>query len=124
MTEKIQLVQHEDHYDLLLPNGEKLERVASFIEEDPSTFLQVSVEHLGLVPRELTVVTGSKPRKLTKRVLGLTGQYLVLDYLDHDDKEVVQLFVAPDYEDILDDGLNRYIVDMKEIIYRDYMALV
>ena len=124
MSEKIQLVQHEDHYDLLLPNGEKLERVASFIEEDPSTFLQVSVEHLGLVPRELTVVTGSKPRKLTKRVLGLTGQYLVLDYLDHDDKEVVQLFVAPDYEDILDDGLNRYIVDMKEIIYRDYMALV
>ena len=124
MAEKIQLLQHEDHYDLLLPNGEKLERVASFIEEDPSSFLQVSVEHLGLVPRELTVVTGAKPRKLTKRVLGLTGQYLVLDYLDHDDKEVVQLFVAPDDEDILDDSLNPYIVDMKEIIYRDYMALV
>ena len=124
MAEKIQLVQHEDHYDLLLPNGEKLERVASFIEEEPSSFLQVSVEHLGLVPRELTVVTGAKPRKLTKRVLGLTGQYLVLDYLDHDDKEVVQLFVAPDYEDILDDSLTPYVVDMKEIIYRDYMALV
>ncbi len=124
MAEKIQLVQHEDHYDLLLPNGEKLERVASFIEEEPSSFLQVSVEHLGLVPRELTVVTGAKPRKLTKRVLGLTGQYLVLDYFDHDDKEVVQLFVAPDYEDILDDSLTPYVVDMKEIIYRDYMALV
>ena len=124
MAEKIQLVQHEDHYDLLLPNGEKLERVASFIEEEPSSFLQVSVEHLGLIPRELTVVTGAKPRKLTKRVLGLTGQYLVLDYLDHDDKEVVQLFVAPDYEDILDDSLTPYVVDMKEIIYRDYMALV
>jgi len=124
MAEKIQLVQHEDHYDLLLPNGEKLERVASFIEEEPSSFLQVSVEHLGLVPRELTVVTGAKPRKLTKRVLGLTGQYLVLDYLDHDDKEVVQLFVAPDYEDILDDSLTPYVVDMKEIIYRDYMVLV
>ena len=124
MAEKIQLVQHEDHYDLLLPNGEKLERVASFIEEEPSNFLQVSVEHLGLVPRELTVVTGSKPRKLTKRVLGLTGQYLVLDYFDHDDKEVVQLFVAPDYEDILDDSLTPYVVDMKEIIYRDYMVLV
>ena len=123
MADKITLVQHEDHYDLLLPNGEKVERVASFTETDPSNFLQVSIEHLGLVPRELTVVTGSKPRKLTKRILGLTGQYLIMDYLDHDDKVVVQLFVTPDYEDILDDTLSPYIVDMKEIIYSDYMSL-
>ena len=123
MADKITLVQHEDHYDLLLPNGDKIERVASFTETDPSSFLQVSIEHLGLVPRELTIVTGAKPRKLTKRVLGLTGQYLIMDYLDHDDKVVVQLFVAPDYEDILDDTLTPYIVDMKEVIYSDYMAL-
>ena len=52
MADKIELVQYEDHYDLLLPNGEKLERVASFTESDPSSFLQVTVEHLGLVPRD------------------------------------------------------------------------
>ena len=123
MADNITLVQHEDHYDLLLPNGEKLERVASFTETDPSSFLQVSVEHLGLVPRELTVVTGAKPRTLSKRVLGLTGQYLIMDYFDHDDKVIVQVFVAPDYEDIIDDSLNPYVVDMKEVIYTDYMAL-
>ena len=123
MADTITLIQHEDHYDLLFPNGEKVERVASFTETDPSSFLQVSIEHLGLVPRELTVVTGAKPRKLTKRVLGLTGQYLIMDYLDHDDKVVVQLFVAPDYEDIIDETLTPYIVDMKEVIYSDYMSL-
>ncbi len=123
MADNITLVQHEDYYDLLLPNGEKLERVASFTETDPSSFLQVSVEHLGLVPRELTVVTGAKPRTLSKRVLGLTGQYLIMDYFDHDDKVIVQVFVAPDYEDIIDDSLNPYVVDMKEVIYTDYMAL-
>ena len=123
MADTITLIQHEDHYDLLLPNGEKVERVASFIETDPSSFLQVSIEHLGLVPRELTVVTGTKPRKLTKRVLGLTGQYLIMDYLDHNDKIVVQLFIAPDYEDIIDETLTPYIVDMKEVIYSDYMSL-
>jgi len=123
MADKIELVQHEDHYDLLLPNGERLERVASFTESDPSSFLQVTVEHLGLVPRELTVVTGAKPRTLSKRVLGLTGQYLIMDYLDHDDKVIVQVFVAPDYDDIIGDSLNAYEVDMKDIIYTDYMAL-
>jgi len=123
MADKIELVQHEDHYDLLLPNGEKLERVASFTESDPSSFLQVTVEHLGLVPRELTVVTGAKPRTLSKRVLGLTGQYLIMDYFDHDDKVIVQVFVAPDYDDIIGDSLNAYEVDMKDIIYTDYMAL-
>jgi len=123
MADKITLVQHEDHYDLLLPNGEKLEKVASFTETDPSSFLQVSIEHLGLVPRELTAVTGAKPRRLSKRVLGLTGQYLIMDYLNHDDKVIVQVFVAPDYEDIIDDSLNPYVVDMKEVIYTDYMAL-
>lgn len=123
MADNITLVQHEDYYDLLLSNGEKLERVASFTETDPSSFLQVSVEHLGLVPRELTVVTGAKPRTLSKRVLGLTGQYLIMDYFDHDDKVIVQVFVAPDYEDIIDDSLNPYVVDMKEVIYTDYMAL-
>jgi len=123
MADKIELVQHEDHYDLLLPNGEKLERVASFTEADPSSFLQVTVEHLGLVPRELTVVTGAKPRKLSKRVLGLTGQYIIMDYIDHDDKVIVQVFVAPDYDDIIGDSLNAYEVDMKDIIYTDYMAL-
>ena len=63
MADNITLFQHEDHYDLLLPNGEKLERVASFTETDPSSFLQVSVEHLGLVPRELTVVTGAQSQE-------------------------------------------------------------
>jgi len=123
MTNKIELIQHEDHYDLLLPNGKKVEKVASFTETDPSSFLQVTVEHLGLVPRELTVVTGAKPRTLTKRVVELTGEYIILDYIDNDDKVIVQVFVAPDYEDIIDDSLNPYAVDMKEIIYTDYMAL-
>jgi len=123
MENTIKLIQHEDHYDLLLPNGEKVERVASFTQSDPSSFLQVSVERLGLVPRELTVVTGAKPRTLSKRVLGLTGQYLVMDYINHDDKIVVQVFVAPDYEDIIDESLTPYVVDMKEVIYSDYMAL-
>ena len=123
MADNITLIQHEDHYDLLLPNGERLERVASFTETDPSSFLQVSVEHLGLVPRELTVVTGSNPRTLSKRVLGLTGQYLIMDYIDHDDKVVLQVFVSPNYEDILDDSLTPYMLDMKEVIYTDYMAL-
>jgi len=123
MENTIKLIQHEDHYDLLLPNGEKVGRVASFTESDPSSFLQISVERLGLVPRELTVVTGAKPRTLSKRVLGLTGQYLVMDYIDHDDKVVVQVFVAPDYEDIIDESLTPYVVDMKEVIYSDYMAL-
>jgi hypothetical protein len=123
MENMIKLYKHEDHYDLLLPNGEKIERVASFTEEDPSSFLQVSVAHLGLVPRELSIVTGAKPRTLRKRVIGLTGQYLILDYLDHDDKQVVQLFVTPDNEDILDESLNPYITNMKDIVYSDYMAL-
>ena len=123
MADNITLIQDEDHYDLLLPNGERLERVASFTETDPSSFLQVSVEHLGLVPRELTVVTGSNPRTLSKRVLGLTGQYLIMDYIDHDDKVVLQVFVSPNYEDILDDSLTPYMLDMKEVIYTDYMAL-
>ena len=123
MTENIRLAQHEDHYDLLLPNGEKLERVASFTEADPSSFLQVCVEHLGLVPRGLTVKTGTKPRTLSKKILSLTGQYLIMDYIDHDDKSIVQIFVAPDYEDILDASLDPYLVNIKEIIYTDYMAL-
>jgi len=123
MENTITLLKHEDHYDLVLPNGEKIERVVSFNEEDPSSFLQVAVAHLGLVPRELSVVTGAKPRTLRKRVLGLTGQYLVMDYLDHDDKVVVQVFVAPDYADILDESLNPYIIDMKDLVYSDYMAL-
>ena len=123
MSNTIRLVQHEDHYDLLLPNGEKLSRVASYTEEDPSSFLQVAVAHLGFVPRELSVMTGNSPRKLTKRVLGLTGQYLIMDYLDHDDKVVVQVFVNPDAEEIISESLTPYQVDMKEIIYSDYMAL-
>jgi len=124
MENKIELIQHQDHYDLLLPDGQKVERVASFTETDPSSFLQVVVEELGLVPKELTVVTGAKPRILTKRVVVLTGQYIIMDYIDHDDKVIVQVFVAPDYEDIIDESLNSYVVDMKEIIYTDYMALV
>ena len=123
MENTISLLKHEDHYDLVLPHGEKIEKVVSFNEEDPSSFLQVAVAHLGLVPRELSVVTGAKPRTLRKRVLGLTGQYLVMDYLDHDDKIVVQVFVAPDYVDILDESLNPYIIDMKDLVYSDYMAL-
>ncbi len=123
MLKTIELIEHEDHYDLLLPNGEKIERVASLTENDPSSFLQIAVAHLGLVPRELTVKTGSRPRTLSKRVLGLTGQYLVMDYLDHDDKIVVQVFVAPDYEDIIGESLTPFVVDMKEVIYSDYMAL-
>jgi len=123
MLKTIELIEHEDHYDLLLPNGEKIERVASLTENDPSSFLQIAVAHLGLVPRELIVKTGSRPRTLSKRVLGLTGQYLVMDYLDHDDKIVVQVFVAPDYEDIIGESLTPFVVDMKEVIYSDYMAL-
>jgi hypothetical protein len=123
MENTIKLLKHEDHYDLVLPNGEKIERVESFNENKPSSFLQVTVAHLGLVPRELSVVTGAKARILRKRVLGLTGQYLIMDYLDHDDKIIVQVFVAPDYEDILDESLNPYITDMKDIVYSDYMAL-
>jgi len=123
MADTIELVRHEDHYDLLLPNGERIERVASFTEADPSSFLQVAVQPLGFVPRELTVVTGAKPRKLSKRVLGLTGQYLIMDYFDHDDKIIVQVFVAPDDEEIIGESLNPYEVDMKEILYTDYMAL-
>ena len=46
-----------------------------------------------------------------------------MDYFDHDDKVIVQVFVAPDYEDIIDDSLNPYVVNMKEVIYTDYMAL-
>ena len=123
MLKTIELVEHEDHYDLLLPNGDKIKRVESLTENDPSSFLQIAVAHLGLVPRELTVQTGSRPRTLSKRVLGLTGQYLVMDYLDQEDKVVVQVFVAPDYEDIIGESLTPFVVDMKEVIYSDYMAL-
>jgi hypothetical protein len=124
MENTIKLIQQGDHYDLLLPNGDKIERVESFTEDEPSSFLQVAVEPLGLAARELTVVTGAKPRTLTKRVLRLTGQYLIMDYINHYDKIVVQVFVAPDYDDIIDESLTPYVVDMKEVIYSDYMALV
>ncbi len=123
MADTIQLVQHEDHYDLILPNGERCERVASFTEDDPSNFLQVTTERLGLVPREMRVVTGGKPRELKKRVLALTGKYLIMDYLDHDDKPILQVFVNPDYEEIIDESLNDYVTDMKDIVYTDYMAM-
>jgi len=53
----------------------------------------------------------------------LTGQYIIMDYIYHDDKVIVQVFVAPDYDDIIGDSLNAYEVDMKDIIYTDYMAL-
>ncbi|RUM75299.1 MAG: hypothetical protein DSZ10_00205 [Sulfurovum sp.] len=123
MADTIKLVRHEDHYDLLLPNGERLEKAATFTEEDPSSFLQVAVERLGLVPREMSVVTGGRPRSMKKRVLALTGQYLVMDYFDHDDKPILQVFVNPDYEEIIDESLNPYVTDMKEIVYTDYMAM-
>jgi hypothetical protein len=123
MADTIKLVQHEDHYDLLLPNGERCEKVASYTEDDPSNFLQVAVERLGLVPREMSVVTGGRPRNLKKRVLALTGQYLVMDYIDHDDKPILQVFVNPDYEEIIDESLSPYVTDMKEIVYTDYMAM-
>jgi len=123
MADTIQLVRHEDHYDLILPNGERLEKVATFTEEDPSSFLQVAVEKLGLVPREMSVVTGAKPRNMKKRVLALTGQYLIMDYYDHDDKPILQVFVNPDYEEIIDESLNPYMTDMKDVVYSDYMAM-
>ena len=123
MADTIQLVRHEDHYDLILPNGERLEKVATFTEEDPSSFLQVAVEKLGLVPREMSVVTGAKPRNMKKRVLTLTGQYLIMDYYDHDDKPILQVFVNPDYEEIIDESLNPYMTDMKDVVYSDYMAM-
>ena len=123
MAETIQLVRHEDHYDLILPNNERLERVATFTEEDPSSFFQVAVERLGLVPREMSVTTGAKPRSMKKRVLALTGQYLIMDYYDHDDKPVLQLFVNPDYEEIIDESLNPYMTEMKDVVYSDYMAM-
>ena len=123
MADTIQLVRHEDHYDLILPNGERLEKVATFTEEDPSSFLQVAVEKLGLVPREMSVVTGAKPRNMKKRVLALTGQYLIMDYYDHDDKPILQVFVNPDYEEIIDESLNPYMTDMKDVVYSDYMTM-